>query len=157
MRIGQAFAAEIWHWVGLAPHHVVQNPEPLVLQLSAHTEHVVIAANHPDRTIRFQKATRGRQPRFGEIVVNLKAFELVPIIVDGIDLGIVRAVKITTQLKIIRRVSKDQVNTALGQAVHDVDAITIKDTISRQCGCICLQHFLCHTSPLSRRIVPLVC
>jgi hypothetical protein len=45
--VGEAAAAEVRHRVGLAPHHVVEDPVAKVLQDGADTEDVVVAADHP--------------------------------------------------------------------------------------------------------------
>ena len=48
MRVGEARALEVRHGVGLAPDHVVQDPEAQVLQRRADAEDVVVAADHPE-------------------------------------------------------------------------------------------------------------
>src|SRR3546814_5431671 len=58
MRVGEARALEIGHRIGLAPDDVVQDPESLVLQLRADTKDVVVAADHPQRTVILQDAAR---------------------------------------------------------------------------------------------------
>src|SRR3546814_6482992 len=62
MRVGEARALEIGHRIGLAPDDVVQDPESLVLQLRADTKDVVVAADHPQRTVILQDAARRLQP-----------------------------------------------------------------------------------------------
>src|SRR3546814_8753179 len=66
MRVGEARALEIGHRIGLAPYDVVQDPESLVLQLRADTKDVVVAADHPQRTVILQDAARRLQPFGGE-------------------------------------------------------------------------------------------
>ena len=48
VRIGEAAAAEIRHRIGLAPDHVIEDPEPEVLHDGADAEDVVVGADHPD-------------------------------------------------------------------------------------------------------------
>ena len=127
--VGQALAAEVWHRVRLTPNNIVENPKALVLQLSTHAEYVMVGTDDPDCAIRLKQALCSSEPCFGKTVVNGETIELVPRIVNSVDLGIVRAMQITLKLKVIRWVSKDQINTALGQAVHDVNTIAIDDRV----------------------------
>jgi hypothetical protein len=53
----------------------------------------VVGADHPDRAVRLEHTARSQQPGAGEGVVGFKAFELVPMVVDRIDLGLVRPVQ----------------------------------------------------------------
>ncbi len=61
----------------------------------------MVGADHPDGPVGLQHPTCRQQPGAGESVVGLKAFELVPVVVDGIDLGLVRAVQIAVELQIV--------------------------------------------------------
>ena len=92
--VGEAFATEIGHRVRLAPDDVIQDPEALILKLRPHAEDIVVGADHPECAVGLQEAPGGREPFAGELVVGLEAGELVPGIVHGIDLGIVRAMQI---------------------------------------------------------------
>ena len=76
--VGETRAAEIRHRVDLAPDHVVEDPEIVVLQGRADAEDVVIRADDPQRPVRLQKAARRLEPAMGEHVVMGEAFELVP-------------------------------------------------------------------------------
>ena len=87
MRVGEAAAAEIRHRVGLAPDHVVEDPEAEILQGGADAEDVVVGADDPERAVRLQHAAAGEQPGAGEGVVGGEARELVPVVVDRIDLA----------------------------------------------------------------------
>ena len=91
MRVGEAAAAEVRHRVGLAPHDVVQDPEAQVLQDGADAEDVVIGTDHPQGTRGLQDAAAFRKPALGEAVIGLEAFELVPVVVNRVDLALVRA------------------------------------------------------------------
>ncbi len=113
MRIGEAAAAEIRHRVCLAPHHVVQDPEAQILQDRADAEDVVVGADHPQGAGVLQHAARLGQPVAGEAVVVGEAAELVPGIVDGVDLGLVRTAKLVLELEVIGRIGEDQVGTAV--------------------------------------------
>jgi uncharacterized membrane-anchored protein len=66
VRVGEAAAAEVRHRVGLAPDHVVEDPEAEILQRRADAEDVVIGADHPDRAVGLQHAALGEQPGAGE-------------------------------------------------------------------------------------------
>ena len=110
VRVGEAAAAEIRHRVGLAPDDVVENPEAEVLHDRADAKDVVVGADHPDRRRRLHQAAAGQQPGAGEIVIGGKRRELVPVVIDGIDMGFVRALEIALELKIVRRIGKDQID-----------------------------------------------
>jgi len=78
----------------------------------------MIAADHPDRAVIFQD-TSGRGEPFAresvigrEAVQRIAAFagELVPGIVDAVDLRVVRSVKITCELQVIGRIGKNDVD-----------------------------------------------
>ena len=62
-----------------------------IRQNRANAEYVVIGADHPDRAIGFQHAAHGQQPGAGEIIIGAKRIELVPMIITGIHLGLIRA------------------------------------------------------------------
>jgi hypothetical protein len=51
----------------------------------------VIAADHPDRALGLEHSAAFGQPGAGEGVVFGEAAELVPLVVDGVDLGVVGA------------------------------------------------------------------
>ena len=70
---------EIRHRVGLAPHHVVQDPEPQVLQDRADAEDVVVGADHPQRAVLAQQPAAFGQPVPGERVVGGEVGEAVPV------------------------------------------------------------------------------
>ena len=110
MRIGQAFAPEIRHRIGFAPNDIIQKPEALILKLRAHTEDVVVRADHPDRPVGLQKPLGGGQPVAGETVVFRERGELIPVIIHRINAAVVRAMQIAFQLQVIRWVSEDQVH-----------------------------------------------
>ena len=115
MRVGEAFATEVGHRIRFAPHSIIEDPEALVLQLCAHAEHVVIATNDPDCAIWLQQATCCGKPVFGEAVVDFEAVELIPIIVDGVDLRIVRAMQVAAQLEVIGRVRETRSMDSAGR------------------------------------------
>jgi hypothetical protein len=132
VRVGEAPAAEVRHRVGLAPDDVVQHPEADVLQLGADAEDVVVRADDPDRAVVLEDAARRLQPRFGEAVVGGEVGELVPLVVDRVDLGVVRADELALELKIVRRVGEDHVDRRLRQLVHRGDAIALHDGVEGQ-------------------------
>jgi hypothetical protein len=125
--VGEAGALEVGHRVGLAPDDVVEDPEAQVLHGHADAEDVVIAADHPDRAVVLQDAAGGLQPFAGELVIGREALELVPVVVNRVDLGIVRTQQVAAQLKIVGRVGENQVDRLLGQGVHRLDAVALND------------------------------
>ena len=143
MRVGEALAAEVWHRVRLAPDHVVQHPEPSVLNRCADAENVVIAADHPDCAIRFQNSFGFVQPGLRKGVIRRKARKAIPFIVDSVHSAVVGAVKIALQLKVIRWIGKDQVDRRIGQAPHRLDAIAVQNLIERKRRCF-LRLWCCH-------------
>ena len=156
MRVGQAFATEIGHWVRFAPNNVIQNPVTLILKLCPHTEHVVIAANHPDRAVRLEHTASSGKPIARKAVIGGKGCELIPMIIHRIHFGIVWSVQIAAQLQIIRRVRENKVNTAFRQRIHHVDAIAAQDAIQRKRGYRLLRlagHY--YSASFNRRIFPL--
>ena len=81
------------------------------------------------RAVRLQHAARGEQPGAGEGVVGLEAVELVPVVVDGVDLRLVGAVQIAVELQIVGRIGKDHVDRFFGQPVERGDAVALQDRI----------------------------
>lgn len=89
----------------------------------------MVGADDPNGAVRFQHAARRQQPGAGEGVVDLKTRELIPVIVDGIDLGLVGPVQIAIELQIVGRIGKDHVDGLFGQPVERGDAIALQDRI----------------------------
>ena len=131
MRVGEAPAAEVRHRVGLAPDHVVEHPEAQILQDRPDAEDIVIGADHPQRAGVLQHAARLAQPFAGEAVVFGEAGELVPVIVDGVDLGIVGTAQLVLELKIVGRIGEDQIGAAFRQRPHFLHAIALDHSIQR--------------------------
>ena len=129
MRVGEAAAAEVRHWVGLAPHDVVEDPEAEVLQDRADAEDVVIRTDHPERAGVFQDAAGLGEPGAGELVVLGEAGELVPVVIDGIDFGLVGTAQFVLELQVVGRVGEDQVGAAIGQGAHILHAIALDHLI----------------------------
>ena len=125
--VGEAAAAEIRHRIGLAPDDIVENPEAEVLHDGADAEDVVIGADHPQRRRRLHDAAAGQKPGAGEIVIGCEGRELVPVVVDGVDMGFVGALELALELQIVGRVGEYQVDRAgrnfrhLGDAIADDD------------------------------------
>ena len=67
--------------LGLAPDHVVENPEPGILQVGADTEDVVVGADHPQRAIPAQHTAAFAEPGAGEGVIGIEVDEAVPVFV----------------------------------------------------------------------------
>ena len=130
--VGEAPAAKVRHRVGLAPDDVVEDPEAEILQDRADAENVVIGADDEDRRLRLHGAARGGEPVAGEAVVIGEGGEFVPIVVHRVDFALVGTGQAAFELKIIGRIGEDQVDAALGQAAHRLDAIADEDAIERR-------------------------
>src|ERR1700693_3644561 len=87
MRVGEAAAAEVRHGVGLAPHHIVEDPKVELLQEGAAAKDVVVGADDPQRGVSLHHAAAGGEPLAGEAVIGLEARALVPGVVDRGPLG----------------------------------------------------------------------
>jgi hypothetical protein len=124
--------AEIRHRIRLAPDHVVEDPEAKVLHDRADTEDVVIGADDPNGRRRFHHAPASRQPGLREIVVGREARELVPVVIDGIDARIVRALEIARELEIVRRVGEHEIDGRRREFRHSGDAIACKNAMRLQ-------------------------
>jgi hypothetical protein len=66
-----------------------------------------------------------------EKVVFLEASKLIPLIVHRIHLGAIGAVKILSELQIIRRVGKDHIHRGCWELGEDFDAVACKDGVER--------------------------
>src|SRR5258708_32768150 len=60
--ISEAAAAEIRHWIGLAPDDVVENPEAQILHNRADAENIVVGTDHPPRRRPLQYPPARPQP-----------------------------------------------------------------------------------------------
>jgi len=134
MGVGEPNASEVGHRVGLDPDNIVQNPEAQILQVITHPVNVVITADHPQRTARFQHAAAGTQPVDRKGVVGLKVLKLIPVILDCLHPAVIRPPQFITQLQVVGRVGKNQVNRVGRQAVEHLHAVTFDDLIERQAG-----------------------
>ena len=112
MGVGETPAAEIRHRIGFSPDHVIENPVAQVLQDGADAENIVIGADHPKRPIGLQGAAAFGEPGPGEFIIGGKARKLVPVVVNRIDLALVRPRQVARELQIIRRIREDEVNRA---------------------------------------------
>ena len=127
MGVGEAPAAEVRHRVGFPPHHVVEDPIAEVLQHRADAEDVVIGADHPERAGGLQHALAGGQPGAGEIVVGGEARELVPVVIDRVDLGIVGTLEIALKLEVVGRVGENEIDAVGREFRHLGDAVANDD------------------------------
>src|SRR6516164_3560417 len=134
MRIGEAPPPEIRHGVGLAPHHVVQHPEAEVLKDGTDAEDVVIAADHPERTFRLQHPAASAKPCGGEVVVCCKTSELVPFVVDAVDLLVVGPKQFVVDLEIVRRIGENEIDALLGEFCQLLHAVPDNDLVQRKLG-----------------------
>jgi hypothetical protein len=129
MRIGEAAAAEVRHRVHFAPDHIVQNPEADILERRADAENVVVRADHPERGVGLHRAAGSFQPFAREFVIGLEARELVPGVIDRIDLGLVGPCEIAAKLQVIGRVCENEIDRSFGKLVQFLDAIAHDDAI----------------------------
>ena len=72
---------------------------------------------------RLHHAPAGGEPGAGEFVIGGEARELVPVVVDGVDARIVRALEIACELEIVRRVGEDEIDGGRRQLRHFGDAV----------------------------------
>ena len=157
VRIGEPRALEIGHRIGLAPDDIVQNPEARILQARTDAENIVIAADHPERAVRFQDAARFGQPCRSEGIISGEGIELVPVVIDGIDASALGPEQITPKLEIIGRIGKDHVDTGIGQRRHRRNAIIHDDPVKDK---LCsgrdrpqLFHYTHYSSPFQQDMV----
>src|SRR5690606_35697023 len=129
MRILDTAAAGARHWVGLAPAYPVQDPEAEILHLGADPEDIVVSPYDPDRPAGFQHSPRSQQPGACQGIISLEALELVPMVIDSIDLGLVRPVQLAFKLKIVWRIGEDHVDRVLGETIQRGDAISFQDRV----------------------------
>ena len=79
--------------------------------------------------LRLQHAAHGQQPGAGEGVIGREAVELVPVVVDRIDLRLVGTVQVAVELQIVGRVGKDHVDRFFRQLLERGDAVALEDGI----------------------------
>src|SRR5262249_4898392 len=132
MRVGEAAPSEIRHRVGFAPHHIVQHPETEVLEDGADAKDVVIAADHPQRAFRLQHSAASAEPGIGEVVVSCEAAELVPLVVDAIDPGVVWPMQLNVDLEIVRRSGESEDDEMWREFLQLLDAGADNDLVQRK-------------------------
>src|SRR5262249_60580759 len=76
---------------------------------------VVMGPAPPRRGGGLQPPPARDQPGAGEIVVGQKARELVPALVDGVDLGFIGALELALELEVIRRIGEYEVDAGRRQ------------------------------------------
>ena len=59
MRIAKASPSKIRHRVGFTPNNIVKDPKTQILKDVAEAENIVIATDHPDRSIIFERIAAG--------------------------------------------------------------------------------------------------
>ncbi len=132
MRVGEPPAAEIRHRVGLAPDHVVQNPEPEFLEDGADAENIVVAADHPQRAVLAQQPAALAEPVAGEGIVGGEIGEMVPVIVHPVDQAVVGPAQLAPQLQVVRGVGEDAMNRGRRQHAHDAHGVAENDLVQGQ-------------------------
>ena len=132
VRIGEPTAAEIRHRVGLAPDHVVQHPEPQVLQRGADAEDVVVGADHPQRAILAQQPAALGEPLAGEGVVGGEIGEAVPVLIHAVDQAVIRPAQFAAELQVVGRVGEHAMHRGRRQHAHELHAVAQHDLIERQ-------------------------
>ena len=132
VRVGEAPAAEIRHRIRLAPDHVVEDPEPQLLQDGADAENVVIGTDHPDRAVLAQQPAALGQPLPGERVIGLEVGEPVPVVVHPVHQAVVGPAQLAAELQVVRRVGEDAVDRRRRQHAHDARGIAQDDLVQGQ-------------------------
>ncbi len=132
----EAAAAEIRHRVGLAPDDVVEDPEAEVLHASRRRGRCcgrsrstqIVPLGFSTRRAASSQARR-------EGVIGGEAVELVPVVVDGVDLRLVGTVQVAVELQIVGRVGEDHVDRLLGQPARTRRRNRPSRIVSSQSGC----------------------
>ena len=132
VRVGEAAATEIRHRISLAPDHVIEQPEALVLQRRADPKNVVVGADHPQRAIGLQDTAAFGEPGAAELIVGLKARELVPVLVHAIDNGVVRPQQIAIELQVVGRIGEDEIDAFRWNLCQFAEAIAPENTVGNQ-------------------------
>ena len=94
----------------------------------------MIAADDPKRAVILQDPAALGQPFASELVVGRKALELVPVIIDRIDLGIVRAQQVAAKLEVVGGIGENEVDRFLGQLPQFLDAVPVNDGVGTRRG-----------------------
>ena len=76
-----------------------------------------------------QHPPRRPQPRAGEAVVGGEVFEAVPVVVDAVDLAVIRPPQLAFELQIVGRVGEDHIDAGFGQARHLGNAVADNDAV----------------------------
>jgi hypothetical protein len=92
----------------------------------------VVAADDPQRAVVLEHPAAFLEPGAREGVVGLEALELVPVVVHGVDLGVVRPQKVAAQLEVVGRVGEHEVDGPVRQLLELRQAIARKDGVDRQ-------------------------
>ena len=93
---------------------------------------VVIGADHPQRRRRLHHPAAGGEPGAREVIVGRKARELVPVVVDGVDMAVVRTLEVALELEVVGRIGKNEIDGSrcemrqAGDAVADHDAMVFR-------------------------------
>jgi hypothetical protein len=132
MRVGEACAAEVRHWIGFAPNDVVEDPVAEILQRGAAAKDVMVAADHPEGAVGLQDTARFLEPGAGESVILCEARKFVPIVIDRIDSAAFGTEQVAAELQIVGRIGEDHVDAAIGKRGHGGDAIILDDAAERQ-------------------------
>ena len=90
MGVGEPSTAKVRHGIVFPPNNIIEHPVAQILQRRADPKDVMIAANDPKRSVGLQHPAGSSQPIPAELVIGGKALKLIPVIVNGIYLGIVR-------------------------------------------------------------------
>ncbi len=91
MGVSETNTSKIGHWVAFYPDHVVEDPISQIHQNLPDSENVVVAADDPNGTRIFEHVTTSLEPVVCKAVVLGKIGEMIPLVVDRIDLGQVRS------------------------------------------------------------------
>ena len=93
---------------------------------------VVVGADHPQRAAVFEHAPAACQPFAAEGIVLGEAGELVPVVVDRVDAGVVGPEELLLELQVVGRVGEDQVDRFFRQARQHLAAVAGQDLVEGQ-------------------------
>ena len=134
MGIGETGSLKIRHRIGLVPDNVVQNPKSQILKNITDPENIVIGTDNPNGAVVFQYPAGGRHPFPGIFVIGGQRFKTVPFFINPRHISIVGAGQSIAELKIIRRIGKNQINRVFFHLIHNFNAVIINDCIKNFFG-----------------------
>src|SRR6185369_2853578 len=74
------------------------------------------------------------EPGAGEFIIGGEARELIPIVVDGVDLGIVGTLQIALELEVVRRIGEHEIDAIRRELIHLGDALAHDNAVRLRSG-----------------------